>query len=295
MDMSSDGHASRAMRCNDAGVCTCFSIASIGHRGVTGTSTNGMPDNTTEFINWLNTESSTTVDLYETKPTLDATFLGKYDVIIIQWLSDGNNGPYWQFSQAEIDALSAWVQAGGGLITLSGFEPSATEVAPLNNLLSFTDISYNTDNVLAACPATLPCQCWGNTIPVGPWAAGPLGANITQVGGFRGRSINPGSATVDASGTGPDGGTLVYGCHESVGSGHIFAWADEWVTYTSQWLGIPQTTGGTNPYTDPTNVCYQQAASEVFQVPQFWYNAIAYASEATTCTFTINNPMIIPR
>ena len=294
MDSGASDAPSHGQRCNDAG-CTCFSVASIGHRGVTGSSTNGMADNTTEFINWLNTESSTTVDLYETKPTLDAAFLGQYDVLIIQWLADGDGGPYWQFSPDEVNALGAWVNAGGGLITLSGFEPSAAEVGPLNTVLSFSDISYNPDDVLGTCAPTLPCTCWGGTVPVGPWTPGPIGNNITQVGAYRGRSINPGSATVDASGIGTDGGVLVYAAHEAVGNGHIFAWADEWVTYTSQWLGIPQSTGGTNPYTDPTNMCYQQSASQVFQVPQFWYNAIAYASSATSCSFTINNNTIIPR
>lgn len=284
---SGDG-SSRPERCGEAG-CTCFNIASIGHLGIYG-------DNTTELINWLNTESSAAVDLYQTKPTLTAAFLSRYDVIILQWLSDGNGGPYWQFSQSEVAALSDWVNAGGGLITLSGFEPNSGEVTPINNLLSFTDLSYNTDNVLTMCPATLPCNCWGNTVPVGPWAAGPIGSNITQIGGFHGRSINPGTATVDASGQDNAGNTIVYGAHESVGKGYVFAWCDEWVTYTSQWLGIPANTGaGPNPYTTPGNACYNMSAAQVFQVPQFWYNAITYAAQATSCPFTINNSTVIPR
>ena len=279
----------RAPRCTDAG-CTCFNVASIGQLGTYG---NGS----TELVNWLNTQSSASVALYQTKPTLTADFLNQYDVIILQWLSDGSGsrGGYWQFSQAEVNALGAWVKAGGGLITLSGFEPSSGEVGPLNTLLSFSDISYNTDDILGTCPATLSCSCWGNTVPVGPWMPGPIGNNITQIGAYHGRSINPGSATVDASGQGT-GGNLVYAAHESIGAGRIFAWCDEWVTYTSQWLGVPAGDGGTNPYTDPTNACYQQSASQVFQVPQFWYNAISYAAGATSCSFTINNPtIIIPR
>jgi len=276
----------RPERCNDAG-CTCFNIASIGHLGVYG-------DNTTELINWLNTESSTAVDLYETKPTLTADFLNQYDVILVQWLSDGNGGPYWQFSQSEVSALSDWVHAGGGLITLSGFEPNSGEVAPLNTLLSFTDLSYNKDDVLFTCPASLMCSCWSNTVPVGPWAPGPIGNNIMQVGAYHGRSINPGAATIDAYGQ-TDAGNLIYAAHEAVGAGYIFAWCDEWVTYTSQWLGIPTTDGGANPYTTPTNACYMMSAAQVFQVPQFWYNAITYASQATSCPFTINNPTVIPR
>ncbi len=282
----------RLPRCTDAG-CTCFNVASIGHLGSYG---NGS----TELVNWLNTQSSASVALYQTKPMLTPAFLSQYDVIILQWLSDGSGGGfgtgggYWQFSQAEVQALGDWVQAGGGLITLSGFEPSSGEVGPLNTLLSFSDISYNSDDILGACPAALSCSCWGNTVPVGPWTPGPIGNNITQVGAYHGRSINPGSATVDASGQ-ADGGDVVYAAHEAVGAGHIFAWCDEWVTYTSQWLGVPAGDGGTDPYTDPTNACYEQSASQVFQVPQFWYNAISYAAQATSCSFTINNPKIVPR
>lgn len=278
---------SRPERCTDAG-CTCFNIASIGHLGVYG-------DGTTELVNWLNTESSAAVALYETKPTLTADFLSQYDVIILQWLSDGNNGPYWQFSQSEVSALSDWVHAGGGLITLSGFEPNSAEVAPLNTLLSFTDLSYGTSDILGACPATLPCACWDNTVPVGPWTPGPIGNDITQVGAFHGRPILPGAATVDSSSQDDAGDTTVYAAHEAVGSGFVFAWCDEWVTYTSQWLGVPANNAGPNPYTTPGNACYQMSAAQVYQVPQFWYNAITYASQATSCVFTIDNPSVIPR
>jgi hypothetical protein len=285
---ASASDSGRLPRCTDAG-CTCFNVASIGHLGSYG---NGS----TELINWLNTESSATVALYQTKPTLTDAFLDQYDVIILQWLSDGTGGrdAYWQFSPTEVQALAGWVQRGGGLITLSGYEPATGEVGPLNTLLSFSDISYNTDDILGTCPASLSCSCWGNTVPVGPWTPGPIGDNVTQIGAYHGRSINPGQATIDALGAG-DGGSVVYAAHETVGAGHIFAWCDEWVTYTSQWLGVPAGDGGTDPYTDPTNACYQQSASQVFQVPQFWYNAISYAAQATSCSFTINNTSIIPR
>lgn len=280
------GDSGRPARCNDAG-CTCFNIASIGQLGTFG-------DNTSELIDWLNGQSSAAVAVYQTKPALTADFLRQYDVIILQWLSDGQGGPYWQFSSGEIQALSDWVNAGGGLIALSGFEPSSDEVAPLNSLLSFTDISYNTDDILGACPATLPCTCWANTVPVGPWAPGPIGYDITQVGAYHGRSINPGSATVDASSQLDASNAVVYAAHETVGSGHVFAWCDEWVTYTSQWLGVP-TGAAAAQYTDPTSSCYEKAAAQVYQVPQFWYNAISYAAQATSCSFTISNPQIIPR
>lgn len=278
----------RPPRCDETGKCSCFNIASIGKLGSWGGTTSALMD-------WLNTESSASVDVYQTKPTLDAAFLAKYDVIVVQWLADGKGGPYWTFSSTEIAALKAWVDAGGGLITLSGFEVNTGEVDPLNQILSFTDISYNKDDIASTCPSNL-CYCWGSTIPIAPWAPGPIGSNLRAVGAYYGRSINPGSATVDASAT-VDGSSIVYAAHETVGLGHVFAWCDEWVTYTSQWLNGSADAGpeASTQYNNPMSACYMQSVDQVFQVPQFWYNAITYAASATQCSFVINNPMVVPK
>ena len=74
----------------------------------------------------------------------------------------------------------------------------------------------------------------------------------------------------------------MYAAHEDVGQGHVFAYADEWVTYTSQWFGI-----------DAGGNCADASANVVYQVPQFWYNAISYASQATQCPFMLTGA--IPR
>ena len=68
----------------------------------------------------------------------------------------------------------------------------------------------------------------------------------------------------------------MYAAHEDVGQGHVFAYADEWVTYTSQSFGI-----------DAGGNCADASANVVYQVPQFWYNAISYASQATQCPFML--------
>jgi hypothetical protein len=46
-------------------------------------------------------------------------------------------------------------------------------------------------------------------------------------------------------------------------------------------------------YTNPSDPCYQMSASDVFQVPQFWYNVLKYAASATQCKLTIMDPSII--
>jgi hypothetical protein len=269
--------------CND-GACTCIRIASIGHGGIWGAC--GMyGDSTSAFENWLSTQSTATVDSYTTKPTLTADFLKPYDVILLQWLRDvsdaGSNGALWQFSQDEVNALAAWVDAGGGLITLSGYDGDGQETAPLNALLSFTDLKYNTDGTYGNnCNS-----CWGGACALTGWnTASPIAAHLTQVGLQFGRSI---SVVSDAGNAPvldcpcPSGNACAI--HQDIGKGHVFAFTDEWPTYTSQWLGqatcIAASCAGSTPADD-------------FQVPQFWYNAIKYASSAAEC-FVIQNPTIV--
>ena len=275
-----DSKAPRPQRCDDAGRCTCFNIASIGMPGHTGFQ-NGM-DSTTAFTDYLNAQSSANVDMFTTRPTLDATFLAQYDVLIIQWLVDGvsgeNGSGYWTFSADEIQALDTWVKAGGGLITLSGYDAQSQEVTPLNQIVQgTTDMSYGTADVLGTVSASN--YCLGESDPLGGWVQStPLGKNVTEVGAFHGRPITAGAkATVDCT-----DGTNVYAAHEDVGQGHVFAYADEWVTYTSQWFGI-----------DAGGNCADASANVVYQVPQFWYNAISYASQATQCPFMLTG--VIPR
>lgn len=270
-----DARAGRPRRCDDAGHCSCFNVASIGQPGHTGF--NG-DDNTTAFTDYLNAESSARVDMFTTRPTLDAEFLNQYDVIILQWLVDGYSGydgsGYWSFSADELAALKAWVQAGGGIISLSGYDGSSQEVTPENQLLgAVTDISYGTADVLGNSSN----YCLGGSEPLSGWVqTTPIGQHIDEVGAFHGRPVDAGpKATVDCT-----DGTTVYAAHEDVGSGHVFVFTDEWVTYTTQWFGI-----------DAGASCTGQSPDVVYQVPQFWYNAITYASQATMCPFTLTGPV----
>jgi hypothetical protein len=254
--------------------------ASIGRPGITGFQ---AMDNTSAFTDWLNTQSSASVDLVTARTPLTPAFLGKSDVIILQWLVDGvdpNNkyqgAGYWSFSATELAALKAWIEKGGGLIALSGYDANSAEIGPVNQILqAVSDISYGADDVIGATGV----YCLGESDPLGGWnQSTPIGAHVTQVGAFHGRSVHPGAATVDCSDA-----SYTYAAHEAVGSGHVFVYTDEWVTYTSQWNGIG-TMGGCT-----------QSPSVDYQVPQFWYNAIGYAGSAVQCQFTINNPTIVPR
>ncbi len=275
----------RPARCNDAGECTCINIASIGR-----TATYGLgEDNTDAFVNWLNDNSSAVVDLHITKPMLTMDFLLNYDVIILQALEVDEYGALWTFTADEAAALAQWVEAGGGLITLMGYGADAHEVEPTNHLLQFANISYNRDDPFTTCPDNM-CYCWGNSISVqGLDPSHPVSANITRLPLFHGRSITAPNGTVIGTAEG-----VVYAVGQQVGNGRIFAFADEWVTYTSQWLGTGQMQeiNTYDPCYDATNN-WMMTADKVFQVAQFWYNAIRWVAPLMECEFRIEDPNIV--
>jgi hypothetical protein len=272
--------------CTEAG-CQCIRIASIGHEGIWGACGQGG-DTTSALVSWLNTQSTATVDAYDTtKPTLTPAFLAQYNVILLQWLRDvsdaGSDGALWQFTADEVSALSAWVNAGGGLIVLSGYDGDGQEVTPTNTLLSFTAFTYNMDGTYGSDYAG--GSCWGGASGLTGWSgAAPISSHITEVGIQNGRSISVASgssATVDCPCT--NGNSNTCAAHQDIGSGHVFVFTDEWVTYTSQWAG-------TSPCIAST--CMTTPAT-AFQVPQFWYNAIRYAASSAQCFTIVNQPGIV--
>jgi hypothetical protein len=236
------------------------------------------------------------------KPTLTADFLAQYDVIIFQWLVNAiqpdpsiqgafEGSGYWTFSPAELDALKTWVNGGGGVIVLSGYDALPGELGPTNQVVqALTDMSYSATDTYGMTQTSPAEQCLGYSDPVTGWvptAPGGtpdlLGQHITEVGAFHGRAINTGPKSI------VDCTSSTYGvcaAHQDVGQGHVYVFTDEWVTYTSQWFAP---TASPNCVADaaPGPGMYP-AVQVVYQTPQFWYNAISYAAQATQCKFMLN-------
>lgn len=273
------------LTCDAMGNCTCISIGMLGRLPTYG----AIPgqDNTSAFQQWLNTKSSAAVDVVTTDTPLTPEFLEKYDVLVFQALEDREGGPLWTFTAEEKANFEAWLRAGGGLITLTGYGAQATEVNPTNELVAFTGLSYKTDDILPNCPAgDSCCYCAGSSAPMrGFNPAHPIAEHISVVGAFHGRSVNaPADALIVAS-----EGTLVYGATKELDAGRIFMFADEWVTYTSQWMATVDNPSCT---TDMNSTCYGRTADRFYQVPQFWYNVLVWASGNAAC-FDIEDPAII--
>lgn len=273
------------------GDATCARIGMFGRPPSYGATQAGT-DNTDALRDWLNAhvKAGTTVDVVTVDTAITADLLGKYDIIILQALEQREGGPYWSFSAAELATFESWVRAGGAVIALTGYGAQAAEVKPTNQLLAFTGMAYNTDDAFASCPDNC-CYCAGSSIPVHGWHADhPIAANVTAVGAFHGRTIQAGDAALVAS-----EGTAVYGATKELDAGRVFFFFDEWVTYSSQWTQAAGT-GGFTPdasCSDPNNVCFGRTPSDGYQVPQFWYNALKWATGNATCfDFTADVPVV---
>jgi hypothetical protein len=300
-----DGGDGGRLRCDDAGNCSCLRIASIGHDGVWGPCSSDSP---AALQTWLNAQSTALVDTYDTtKPTLTPDFLAQYDVVVLQWMvakgQQGNDGAPWSFSPDEVSALADWVNGGGGIVALSGYQgtdPIAIEdIYASNQLLSFTDIQFDKDVLVSTPPS--PSYCWGGTavlggpigdagvMTIGTWdMTTPIGAHVTSIGALDVRSVTATTATTDCT-----DGTYKYAVHEPIGRGHVVAYGDEWITYAGQWTGTSTCLGDGGLHSNPSDPCYQRSASQIFQIPQLWYNAIKYASGGASC-FSILSPAIVP-
>jgi hypothetical protein len=232
-------------------------------------------DNTAALQRWLNERSTALVDVFTTDTPLTSEFLNQYQVLILQALEDREGGTSWQLAPDEIAAFEAWVRAGGGVIALTGYGASSQEVGPTNALLAFSGMSYATDDILGTCPDA-DCCCASNSVPLSGWnASHPIAANMSRVGAFHGRSVTAPGAEIVAS-----QGSTTYGATKQLDLGRAFVFCDEWVSYTSQWDG----TGADTCATDPAhNLCAGRLAQDYYQVPQFWYNALKWASGDEGC------------
>jgi hypothetical protein len=213
------------------GVCDCLLIATLGKAGGSGSGD--------VFGSWINARSDNGADDLADQ-TLTPELLAKYQVIVAQDLHDQR-----AYSPAEIDALVAWVHAGGGLLTLIGYA-GVDERTQANAILARFGIDYGSKPILA--------RSGVKTIPVTTWTAHPVTAGITAVGVDNGYPVEGGGGVLAQ-----EGGYDLLRALE-VDAGHVLAWGDEWITYDSEWKNN----------TD-------------YQVELLWLNMIKWLTAARVC------------
>jgi hypothetical protein len=290
-------------RCDDAGNCNiCLAILSLGQPAKYGANS-GTSDNTDAFQKFMNDNTKGTANMVMLRDFTPLTeeLLSRYDVVILQALEKSEWENVWTYQQSDVDALERWVRdKGGSVIAMTGYGGNTTEVQPLNQLLAPFGISYNTPDILteADCTDNL-CYCAYSSLPFANWiadtpdcsgitvnvAADGTSVPLGKVGVFRGRSINCTGSGCNVFAKDAKSGANV-GVAKLVGEGRVLAWADEWVTYTSQWGLTPDP-----KYDDP--VVYAQCVGHTprtsYVVPQFWNNVFKWSVPGAAC-FVIEPP-----
>ncbi|HEY6878864.1 MAG TPA: hypothetical protein VI299_12630 [Polyangiales bacterium] len=213
------------------GVCDCLLIATLGHPGGS-----GQGD---VFGTWLDARSDQgAAELGDA--TLTPQLLAKYQLIVAQDLHNLD-----AYSPQELDALEAWVRAGGGLLTLIGYA-KPDERTNANAILARFGIDYGAMPILP--------RSGQATVPVRDWVPHPVTEGVTAVGVDNGYPVEgAGSALASEAGY-----TLLRAA--PIGEGHVLAWGDEWITYDSEWQN-----GGS------------------YQVERLWLNMIKWLTAARVC------------
>jgi hypothetical protein len=293
----------KGYQCDDAGNCTLCQpvrILSIGQPAKYGANS-GSADNTDAFQTFMNSNSkgTATMEMRTKFKSITSSDLSNYDVVILQALYDNPYDPngLWKYTDADAAALRDWVNdKGGALIAMTGyFSDTAVEIQPLNKLMAPFGITIDSDTTYTSndCPNTpgsgTLCYCAYGSIPFDNWSSGvpEITKNLKKVGVFMGRSIKCSGSdcktiatdTVDTSAQ-----SNIVGVAKSVGNGRVFAWGDEWVTYTSQWGLTPDP-----QYDDPVKAsqCAGFTPMTSYTVPQFWYNVFRWVAQTSCLTIVV--------
>jgi hypothetical protein len=293
----------KGYQCDDSGTCTLCQpvrILSLGQPAKYGANS-GSTDTTDAFQAFMNsyTKGTATMQMLETFTHITDLELSNYDVIILQALYTNPYDPngLWAYTAADAAALHDWVNnQGGAVIAMSGyFSDNTIEIQPLNQLLAPFGITYDGDNTYTTndCPSTSTwgplCYCAYGSIPFANWnsLATDITKNLGKVGIFMGRSITcPGSdcQIVGTNNVDTTAQSNIVGVAKVTGKGRVFAWGDEWVTYTSQW-GLTPDPQYDNATTYAQCVGYTPHTS--YTVPQFWYNVFRWVAQTTCLTIVV--------
>jgi hypothetical protein len=194
----------------DAAGCTQLNIGILGNPGANPSS---------NFQAWL-VMSGTSVTRIQTTTgvPLTAATLAPFDVIVLDWLTR-------DYTATEAAVLAAWVTAGGGLASMSGYDNVTTDDWHANSLLAPLDVAYGGSLLIGT---------------VTTFAPHPITAGLTSV------TFNGGYAVSDLGGAASTRTPIAYfsgdvpvGYAIQMGAGRAFVWGDEWIEFDSEWTTLP--------------------------------------------------------
>jgi hypothetical protein len=189
------------------GICDCLSIAIVGTPGSLANS---------QFEQWLIDRGTSTERI---DPLLvDAAVLDPYDVVILDQLTR-------EYTPAEAMVFDDWVNAGGGLMAMTGHtaSPVSAQQWP-NGILGPMGLVYQ--GALLDGPVT--------DFSPHPTTTGLT--SVTFLGGFEVASTMAGQSEVVARLP-----NMVPAAQaQERGAGKVFVWGDEWIEYDSEWAALPE-------------------------------------------------------
>jgi hypothetical protein len=236
------------------GVCDCLNIATIGEPGPWDES-----GGTNIFTDWLNSRSPTPAVALGDKVLTDE-LLKPFQVVVtlhagtmdaFAYTTGKTATKHHPFSDAEVQAYTKWVNAGGGSMStiayvLGGKDDmtGTLEQENINKLLSMIGLSYKGN--------------WSPG-PITDWVMDPVTNGVQKITATNGMSCD-------------DMGTVVardqfMNCVlqiKEVGMGHVAMWADDWITYNTLWQNLKDE-----------------------QVERLWLNVIKYLTPPKQCQVPI--------
>lgn len=172
------------------------------------------------FQDWLVAAgtSATRIQTDASKPLTSAE-LAPFDVVVLDALVR-------EYNATEADQFAAWAASGGGVIAMTGYTDTATDLRA-NSLITKLGVTYATP------------QIWGPAMTFAPHPTTLGLKTVTFVGGYQVVPVQGTTsqllplATIQTS-------TIAYAIERA--KGRAFVWGDEWIEYDSEWRAIPEIT-----------------------------------------------------
>ena len=193
----------------DGAACNVINIGILGNPG---------SNSSSNFQVWL-TKAGTTVQriLTSASDPLTAPSLAPFNVIVLDHLPR----PY---TASEGAMVKAFVEAGGGLISMTGYNNTAADWYA-NPLIGTLGVNYSGPLIDGPVVAFVP-----HPITVGM-------SSVTFLGGYAvtttGASNNQRTPVASLP-----GGNVAFAIQAS--AGRAFVWGDEWIEFDSEWNTLPQ-------------------------------------------------------
>jgi hypothetical protein len=225
------------------GLCDCLHIGFLGALA----SDNG--NSTGAFQAWLEARSDVPVKQIGARDKITADVLADLQVLIIGNMRErGNAG----FSNDELSAFSQWIQGGGGVMSLAGYSANPNDMQATVQLLAPTGMGYDLSVGGAGVLGMVmngppPVIVHGITAPDHPTVEG-----IKALGVFNAYPVTGDGQVIVRE------GNYTLAEAKEIGGGHVFVFADEWITQDVLWS--PQTRPQT-PCQQSCNQCKNQCSN----------------------------------